>query len=113
METAKLLWDSCTFIDFLFYDFSFTMNQSEIASIRTTIRYISDAPAVIAPDCKSIGHVSFQRDGENIITAEMYAMGKCYAFVFKEDDKPKYGNKFTDQGAQYFGGIVQKGMQMR
>lgn len=102
VEKAVEMYNECDYIDVIFYDMPISLSQNERASIQNTIGYISDSPATLFPDCKSVGRFFFQKEGDDMIQADFYFGGKCYAFVFLENGKPKYGNKLTDQGKAYF-----------
>ena len=61
LETLQELWDKCDYIDYVFYYTNFSMSQDKQASIRTTLRQISDEPAVLNPNCKAIGNSNDSR----------------------------------------------------
>jgi hypothetical protein len=106
VERAVAMFNECNYVDGIFYDLPISMSQNEKASIQQTISYISDSPATIYPNCAPIGRFFFQKDGDDMAVAEFYFSGQCYAFIFLEDGKPKYGNKLTDAGKAYFERIL-------
>lgn len=102
LEKLVTLYKEATYMDALFYDLPISMSQSDQASIRQTLSFISELPAVIYPDCEPIGRFFFQKNGDDLAVAELYFGKKCYAFVFLENEKPVYGNKLTEEGLQNY-----------
>ena len=106
------MWEKCDFIDFIFYYMSFSMSQNKQASIRGTLQHIADQPAEIKSDCRPIGRIFYQVEGENVLEADLFFSEGCMYFIFYEDGKKAYANSMTPAGFQFFQNVfsqVQKG----
>jgi len=66
---------------------------------------VAKQPATLSPQCKSMGRIFYQIDGENVLMAEMYFSPDCTYLVFLQDEKPAYANYLTPQAVQYFNNI--------
>lgn len=102
MELVKELYEKCDYIDYVFYYFNFSLSQDKKASIQSTLRQISDEPAVLNPNCKAIGRIFYQIDGENALEADIHLSNECAYFLFYKDGKQAYANKLTPDGVQFF-----------
>ncbi len=102
LEKVERLWETCDYIDYIFYGMNFSMSQSEQPAIRASLAHIAEEPAPINPDCNPTGHIFYQAQGENQLEADLYFQEKCVYFVFYEDGKPAYANKMTSTGLQFF-----------
>lgn len=105
MDRAKSLWETCDYIDYVFYELPFSMSLDQKSDIQGTVRHISASPVpVLKPECKSIGRIFFQANGENILSAEFYFAVKegCFYYVFIEDNKPTYANLLTEDAVAYY-----------
>ncbi len=113
MDIAQNLAQNCTFIDYLYYELPLSMSFNEKNGIITAIRHISDAPAAKPPNCKPIGRVTYQNDGENLLEADLYYSPGCTFFIFLENNKPKYGNMMTPDGIKFYQDMIQRAGSMR
>ena len=105
-ERVKLLFDSCDYIDILFFQESFSINQHTQKDIRGMLNYISqNPPKSINPSCQPIGRIFFQIDGRNEASANIFFQQECLYFLFLEDEKPTYANGFTESGVKFFNNI--------
>ena len=105
LETLQELWEKCDYVDYVFYYTNFSMSQDKQSSIRTTLRQISDEPAVLNPNCKAIGRLFYQVEGENALEGDLYLSNQCAYFVFYKDGKQTYANKLTAEGLQFYQNI--------
>jgi len=106
MDKAQHLFDNCDYIDYVFYTTNFSVSQKEKASIQTAMTYLSaDVPQGLNPNCKAIGRVFYQIDGENVAEADFYFQEGCHYYVFLENGKPTYSNMMTPQGIAYFNNL--------
>ncbi len=101
-DTLKYLWENCDYIDVLYYDLPASMSIADSNSIHHMLSIIAAAPAPRKPNCKPIGRLFFQVDGENKASADLYFSDGCQFFVFMENEKPRWGNLITDRGITYF-----------
>ena len=113
-DIMQNLYNNCQLIDYIFYDLPFSMNQSESNGIKSTISHVTTlAQPTIPADCKPIARQLFQIDGEFVLEAEVYFSDNCQFFVFLEDNKPKYANKMSETGIQFYTNIIKQAMQAR
>ena len=108
VDTLIKVFNEANYLDAIYYELPISMSQNEQSSIRQTLTFISDSPAIIFPDCEPIGRYFFQKDGEDMLVADFYFGNKCYAFVFMKDGKPRFGNKLTAEGKAYYEKIFKK-----
>ncbi|MDX1666991.1 MAG: hypothetical protein R3350_07170 [Saprospiraceae bacterium] len=101
-DTVFMLWEKCDYIDFIFYNRSFSMSQDEQAQIRQTIRHISEATPVIDPACQPAGRIFFQVEGENALQGDFFFQDGCTYFLFYEDGEIKYANEMTPLGVKFY-----------
>ncbi len=95
----------CDYIDFVFYNTNFSMNQGEPSSIQSTIRGVAAQVPVIKPECKAVGHLFFQSQGQILLEADLYFSPGCIYYTFFENGKPAYANELTPEGAQFYNNI--------
>lgn len=105
------LWKTCDYIDFIFYDFNFSMNQSEKEAIQSTIAHIAEETPLLTTACKPMGHVFFQVEGKNVLDADLYLDNNCVCYVFYKNGKKVYANKLTQQGVDFYRNIFSKVLQ--
>jgi hypothetical protein len=105
-ERVKLLFDSCDYVDVIFFQESFSINQHTQKDIRGMLNYISqNTPKTLNPACQPIGRIFFQIDGRNEASANIFFQQECLYFLFLEDEKPVYANGFTESGVNFFNNI--------
>lgn len=104
-ELIKKLWDNCDYVDFVFYYSNFSMSQDAQNSIRGTIQHISKEPAAINPNCKAIGRVFFQIDGQNAAEADIHLAEGCAYYIFYKNGQKVYANKMTEVGLKFYQNI--------
>ncbi len=105
-EMALHLFKNCDYIDYVFYSTNFSISQKEKASIQGAIAHIAqESPQGLNPNCKAMGRVFYQIDGENVAEADFYFQDGCHYLVFLEKGKPAYSNLLTQPGIDYFNNI--------
>lgn len=104
-ETIKMLWDSCDYIDFVFYATNFSMSQNQQPAIRTTLQGISTLVPTINPTCQPAGRIFFQVDGLNRAEADIYLGQDCLYYVWLENGQYTYANLMTEQGVAFYQNI--------
>ncbi len=113
-DVMRNLWENCELIDYIFYELPFSMNQSEKSGIQSTIAQVSTTAQQSYPaSCKPIARQMYQVGGEIVLEADVYFSQECQFFVFMENNKPKYANQMTKQGAEFFGNIINQAMKTR
>ncbi|NUQ25145.1 MAG: hypothetical protein HUU34_14455 [Saprospiraceae bacterium] len=111
MAEIQELWNTCDYIDFIFYEFNFSMNQSEKLAIQSTIGHIAEETPLLTTACKPIGHVFFQVEGKNVLDADLYLDDQCVCYVFYKNGKKVYANKLTQQGVDFYRNIFSQVMK--
>ncbi len=107
-EIMVKLWEQCDFVDYIFYDYDFSLSQEEKAAIQTSINHITREVPVIDPACRSIGRIFYQIDGENVMEADIVVSEKCQYYVFYENGKKTYANKLSAAGIGFYQKIFQQ-----
>lgn len=107
-ERMLMLWDSCDYVDVVFYQLNFSLSQNTQASIRSMINNISDATVEIKSDCPAIGRIFFQVDGRNEMECDLFFDDKCQYVIFYEDGKQAYANPLSKQGFKFFSNIFKQ-----
>lgn len=111
-EIFKNLWDNCTGIDFIFHELPFSMSQTEQASIRNNLTYFDNKPVAEFPvHCKPIGRIFFQAKGEVAHDIDLYYSDGCQYFVLMENERPKYANRMTPKGVEFFNNMLLNGLK--
>lgn len=105
-EKVKVLFDSCDYVDVIFYYEEFSINQKNQKDIRGMLNYISsNPPASLNESCQPIGRIFFQIEGRNAAEADIFFQQECLYFLFYEDNKYAYSNNFTQSGVNFFSNI--------
>lgn len=107
-EDMKVIYETCDFVDFIFYDVDFSMSIKDKKNIQRTLSFATPTVAKLNPACKAMGRVFFQRNGEVLTEADMYLGKGCNYFVFHKDGKPAYANTLSPQGQAYFAEVFSK-----
>ena len=102
MDTLQMLWNQCDYVDYVFYYTNFSISQDEQSSIRSSLRHIAEDPAVIKADCKPIGRLFYQVDGENRLEGDLHLSEGCLYFIFYQKGKQVYANSMTQEGLQFY-----------
>ncbi len=93
-------------VDYVFYDLPISMNLDNPGAINSALRQISNQPAQIFPQCKPMGRVIFQDNGDIFKEADFYFSKPCFGFIFIEDNKKVSSNMMTEEGAEFFKGLL-------
>ena len=112
MATVEKLYKECTYMDYIFDNLNFSISQDKQSSIRASIGFIStEPPENIPTGCKSIGRKFFHINGEIVLEADVYFSNNCSFYIFFENGKPKYANKMTTEGLNFYNNIIKTGQQ--
>ena len=112
-EMMTQLYNSCDYIDFVFYELSFSMSFDNKNAIGTALNWISPTVPILVKNCKSLGRMVFQGNGEIIMEAEMIVSNKneCGHFVWIIDGERKYANRLNADGKKYFLGLINQNLK--
>lgn len=108
LDTLMMLWENCDYIDFVFYNFNFSMSQHEKEGIQSTLRHIAEETPTIVDDCPAIGRLFFQVDGRNALEGDIHIGPHCLYYIFYENGKKAYANKMTEMGKNFYASIFQQ-----
>ena len=113
-EALMNIWDNGEMIDYIFHDLPFSMNQTELNSIRTNLTYIDPRPVSEIPTkCKPFARQFYQVGGDIVLESDIYFSEGCQFYVFWEDGKAKYANYMAESGVTFFNQMVKQAMQAR
>jgi len=104
-EEMKEIYEGCDFIDIIFYNVEFSMSVNNKTNIQKMVGFVSTNVAKVNPDCKAMGRLFFQKNGELLVEADMYYDDQCQYFVFQKNGKNAYANYITTEGQAYFAKI--------
>jgi len=112
VEIMQTLFDQVNHVDYLFYESNFSMSMDSKASIQQTLTHVSEKVPVLNKNCKSIGRIFYEIDGNIEIEAEIYFSDQCQHFVFMKDNKRIYANNLTPEGVAHFKNIFKQAAGM-
>ena len=112
LDIMQKLFDKCDYVDYLFYESNFSMSMNNKQSIQQTLTHIAEQVPAIDPNCKSIGRVFYEIEGNTEIEAEIFFSDKCQYFVFMKGQERIYANNITADGVTHFNNIFQQARQM-
>lgn len=104
-EEMKVIYEGADFIDIIFYNVDFSMSINNKTNIQKMVGFVSTNVAQINPNCKAMGRIFFQKNGEMIAETDMYYDDQCRYFVFQKNGKAAYANEITPAGQAYFAKI--------
>lgn len=107
-DIRQSLWESCDYIDIIFYNSPISMSQEDQPAIRGSLSMISGQPAVPGENCKALGRISFMQQGVIMTEADFYSSEQCHYFQFLQDGKPTYAETLTPAGINFFAQIQQQ-----
>lgn len=104
-DTLRMLFTECDYIDYVFYYTNFSVSQKEKGDIQTALTYIASETPEINPNCKPVGRIFYQVEGENRAEADLYYTEQCIYYVFLEDGQPAYANRIMPAGINFYNKI--------
>ena len=107
-EEMKEMYEQCDFIDFIFYQFDFSMSVNAKTNIQKIVGFVAPEIPTINPNCQPTGRIFFQKNGETMIEADMYFNDICQYFIFFKDGKQVYANSMSPQGKVYFNTVFSR-----
>jgi len=113
-DIKQNLFENCDYIDYTFYNFSFSMSQSDPNAVRSNLALLSDEVQPNIPsECKPIGRKYYHINGEIVVEAELYFAENCFFYIYKKDNTTLYGNKLSAQGVNFYNNIIQQAARAR
>jgi len=106
------LFDECDHVDYIFYESNFSMSMDNKSSIQQTLTHVSEQVPVLDKNCKSIGRVFYEIDGNTEIEAEIYFSNECQHLVFMRKNERIYANNLTPEGVAHFNNIFKQASEM-
>lgn len=113
LELLEKIWQEGTQVDYIFYNYPFTMSLPDKASIQYAVRHIAEGTTTLKPECKAAGRVTYQINGNIVLEGDFYFSTGCTYFVFEKNREKVYANYMTDDGIQYFNSQIQQAMKMQ
>ncbi len=109
VDVWENLRNNVDYIDFIFYSYGQTINQSEEASIKNMIRQITTVPQDDINCTASFCKIIFYKMPDKLLEAEIHYGNGCAYFVFPDKEgKPQFANKMGDFGITFFNDIITK-----
>jgi hypothetical protein len=108
VETLRTLVAECDYIDLIVYNPSFSMSQSEAASIQATLQQIGDGVPAHNPSNQPFGRIFYQSKGETLLEADVYLGQTGSYFIFYQDKKQAFANVMTTQGVNFYINIINR-----
>ncbi len=107
------LYDKADYIDYIFFDWSFSMNQADSSAVKAAVTFISDLPvASFSPTCKPVGRIIFNSKGETMQEADLYFSEGCHFYSFvNEANRPAQRNQMTEQGQAFYQKMFAQALQ--
>jgi len=107
------LFESADYVDYIFFDYDFSMNQGDPNAVKAAVTFISDQlPPQIPSDCKATGRIIFQSKGEIVLEADMYYRDNCHYYQFVDsENRPAHRNQMTDQGIAFYDKMFSQALQ--
>ncbi|MBT8233629.1 MAG: hypothetical protein HKO66_16940 [Saprospiraceae bacterium] len=108
-DILRKMWNEAESLDYIFHHLPFSMNQTEKPSIQANMTYIEQAPQPNVPQgCTPAARQFYQVNGNIELEADIYFSEGCYFYVFIIDGKPKYANKMSEAGKNFFNTMINK-----
>lgn len=103
----KVLWNEATHMDYIFHELPFSINMSDLPSIRQHLDYIANEPVTYdLSNCKSLGRAFFTVGGNTAYEAEIYFSPNCFHYVWHVDGKPAYANAMSPAGIEFYKNLI-------
>lgn len=106
VEELQTLFLEVDYVDYIFYDLPISMSYDNKKTIQSALRWVSQNTDIPASGCKALGRMILQKDGNQIMEAELYVSDSCGHYIWYKDGKKVYNNKMTNEGHQHYMGII-------
>ncbi|MEM8526377.1 MAG: hypothetical protein AAGG68_17170 [Bacteroidota bacterium] len=104
-EKMEFLWNNCGSIDFIVIDQPYSISANNQQQARAFLRHVSMDVATPISNCKKTATISYLGSDGILLDADLYFADLntgCNYFVFYEEGKPKYANRITQEGFDYY-----------
>jgi hypothetical protein len=105
-QDVNTLYSQAEQVDIIFYKLPMSVSQTEPASAKNTVLYVTPAAPIITGKCEPVGRLSWISGGKIIKEADFYIGDGCNHFVFFENGQPVYKNAMGLEGVQFFQTIM-------
>jgi len=106
------LYNTTDHIDYIFFDWDFSMNQSDANAVQAAVTFISDVGPTNIGACKAIGHLVFLSKGEITKEADLFYSDGCYFYGFTDENARQANyNAMTDQGIGFYKNMFAQALQ--
>jgi len=105
-EELKYLFLESDFVDYIFYELPMSMSYDNKKAIQSALQWVSQNTDVPMSGCKALGRMIFQKEGNQIMEAEIYVSDSCGHYIWYKDGKKAYANKMTNTGHGHYMGII-------
>jgi hypothetical protein len=104
IDEIKQLYEVADHVDYIFFDWNFSMNQSDANAVKAAVTFISyEGITEIPESCKAIGHLVFLSKGEFIREADLFFSENCYFYAITDEQGRRTNyNAMTDQGIAFY-----------
>lgn len=113
LDLLEKIWQEGTQVDYIFYNHPFTMSLSDKAAVQHAVRHVAETPAPLKLECKPMGRVSYQIQGNIVLEGDFYFSAGCTYFVFEKDRVKTYANYMTEPAIQYFNNQIKQATEMQ
>ena len=102
LSTMQRLVDSVDYVDYLFYEYDFSMSMDQGQGIGYAIATIGEQAAIAQPNCKPIGRIFYEIQGSTAASAQLYFSPGCSYLEFLDDqDRVMYINEISPVGKDF------------
>lgn len=105
-EELKTLFMECDYVDYIFYELPVSMSYDNKQAIQSALQFVSQNADVPTSGCKAMGRMIFQKEGNQIMEAELFVSPSCGHYVWYRDGKKAYANMMTNTGQGHYMGII-------
>jgi hypothetical protein len=113
IEIVQKLWNECTQVDYIFYNYPFTVSLDEKSSIQHSVRHIAETPAPLKPECQATGRVTYQISGDIVLEGNFHFSEACTYFVFYKNQEKVYANFMMPEAVEFFNNQIKQGMDLQ
>ncbi len=113
IDTLKMLWEKCDYVDFIFYNLNISVSQNEKPAIQSTLGHIAADVPVINNTCRPEGRIFFQAEGKNVLQGDFYLGQGCVYYIWYKDDgkTPFAANSLTQTGVTFFQDLFKQALK--
>lgn len=108
LAELQQLYNTCDFIDFIFFELPFSMSYDNAPAIQTAIKWVAQEVPLDNPGCKALARMSFQSKGGIVAEADIYVSDNCAHLEWIKEGKTVYANKMSPAGHQHYMKLIQQ-----